>query len=448
MTVLASIRVAIDAIRQNALRSTLTMLGIMIGVAAVIVMVAVGTGSQRRVQQQIDSLGANLLMVRPGHASVGGVRLGAGTRVSLTEDDAAAINREIDTVAAAGVVWWSGGQAVRGNRNWNVRIHGVDPHYLTARNRSVVRGRPLRREDVERTAKVAFLGQRVVDELFGDEEPVGGVIRLRNVPFVVAGVLDIKGQTLSGRSEDNIIYVPVSTARVAFARTLVARPRAVSAITGTARYAAAGTEQPVLRLTPPRRRTTLKEIRARSVSAIYIKAWDADAIPVVQREVVRLLRQRHRLQPGTPDDFRVRDLTVVARARKNSTDVLAAMLAAIAGVSLLVGGIGIMNIMLVSVTERRREIGLRMALGARRVDVLRQFLVEATTLSLAGGLAGIAIGIAGASVVAQTVGVEPAVEPLSVLIAFLFAGAVGVAFGYYPARRASKLDPIVALRHE
>ena len=445
MNALAGMRVAIDAIRQNALRSMLTMLGITIGIAAVIVMVAVGTGSQRRVQQQIDRLGANLVLVRPGSASIGGIRLGAGTRSSLTEDDAIAIRREIDTVAAAGVVWWSGGQAVRGNRNWDVRIHGVDPDYLIARNRTVIRGRELRRDDVDRAAKVAFLGQRVVDELFGDEEPVGAVIRLRNVPFVVAGVLDIKGQTMSARSPDNLIYVPISTARVAFARTLVAQPSAVSAVT---RFAAGGGDRAAPVLPPPRRQTTLKEIRARSVNAVFVKARDADAVPVVQRDIIDLLRQRHRLWPGDANDFRVRDLTVVARARKTSTDVLAAMLAAIAGVSLLVGGIGIMNIMLVSVTERRREIGLRMALGARRADVLRQFLIEAVMLSSAGGLAGIVFGVAGASLVADAVGVESAVEPLPVAAAFIFAGAVGIIFGYYPARRASRLDPIVALRRE
>jgi putative ABC transport system permease protein len=445
MNALAGIRIAIDAIRQNALRSMLTMLGITIGIAAVIIMVAVGTGSQRRVQQQIESLGANLIMVRPGSASIGGIKLGAGTRSSLTEDDAIAIRREIDTVAAAGVIWWSGGQAVHGNRNWRVRIHGVDPDYLMARNRTIIRGRPFSREDVQRVAKVAFLGRRVVKELFGSEDPIGAIIQLRNVPFTVAGVLDTKGQTLTGRSEDNVIYVPISTARVAFARTLVARPSAVSAIT---RYTAGGSAQTAPLLAPPRRQTLLKEIRARSVSAIFVQARDAEAVPIVQREITDLLRQRHGLWPRDANDFRIRDLTVVAKARKASTDILAAMLAAIAGISLLVGGIGIMNIMLVSVTERRREIGLRMALGARRADVLRQFLIEATMLSIAGGLAGVVFGLAGASLVADAIGVEAAVEPLPVLAAFLFAGSVGIIFGYYPARRASRLDPIVALRRE
>lgn len=445
MNALSGIRIAIDAIRQNALRSLLTMLGITIGIAAVIVMVAVGAGSQRRVQQQIESLGSNLIMVRPGSASIGGIKLGAGTRSSLVEDDAIAIRREIDTVAAAGVIWWSGGQAVRGNRNWRVRIHGVDPDYLIARNRTVILGRSLRQEDINRASKVAFLGQRVIKELFGDEEPIGAVIRLRNVPFTVVGVLDIKGQTLSGRSEDNLIYVPVSTARVTFARTLTARPSVVSAVT---RYTAGGGGQTASILAPPRRKTMLKEIRARSVSAIFVKARESDAVPVVQREIIDLLRQRHRLWPGDANDFRIRDLTVVAKARKASTDILAAMLAAIAGISLLVGGIGIMNIMLVSVTERRREIGLRMALGARRSDVLRQFLIEATMLSIAGGLAGVVFGLAGASFVADAIGVDATVEPLPVLGAFIFAGTVGIVFGYYPARRASRLDPIVALRRE
>jgi putative ABC transport system permease protein len=442
MNPLAGLPIAFAALRSNKLRSLLTMLGIIIGVAAVIIMVAIGTGTRLRIAEQIERLGANLLMIIPGTVTTSGARMGAGTRPTLTQDDLEAIEREIDGVAHAGAIWWTGGQAIYGASNWSTRIHGVTPGFLAARDWGVIAGRQLDEDDVERVAKVAFVGRTVVEKLFGEEDPLGKSIRLRNVPFTVAGVLESKGQNLQGQDQDDIIYVPLTTARNRLAPPRFAETRPASAITGRV------VANNVTVTTATRRTAIINQVRVDTVSAILVKAVDAEAVKFVDQDIAALLRERHRINAFGPDDFQIRDLSEVARAQQAAAATMAAMLATIAGVSLLVGGIGIMNIMLVSVTERRKEIGLRMAVGARRRDILRQFLVEAVALALIGGVVGIILGVFGSSTAASLVDVVPVVEPVAIIVSFVFSGLVGIVFGYYPALRAAKLDPIVALTHE
>ena len=441
MNPLSGLPIAFAALRSNKLRSLLTMLGIIIGVAAVIIMVAIGTGTRLRIAEQIERLGANLLMIVPGAVTTAGARMGAGSRPTLTQDDLDAIDREVEGIVAAGAVWWTGGQAIYGSRNWTTRIHGVTPGFLAARDWGVVAGRPLDENDVERVAKVAFIGRTVVEKLFGDDDPVGKAVRLRNVPFTIAGILESKGQNLQGQDQDDIIYVPLTTARNRLAPPRFGSVQPTSALTGK-------TTSNVTVTTTSTRVAIVNQVRVDTVSAIFVKAADAASVPYVDAEITAILRERHRVPLGAEDDFQIRDLSEVARAQQAAAATMSAMLATIAGVSLLVGGIGIMNIMLVSVTERRKEIGLRMAVGARRRDILRQFLVEAVALALIGGLVGIALGIFGSSVAAGFVEVQPVIEPLAIIVSFVFSGLVGIIFGYYPAQRASMLDPIVALTHE
>jgi putative ABC transport system permease protein len=441
MNPLSGLPIAFAALRANKLRSLLTMLGIIIGVAAVIIMVAIGTGTRLRIAEQIERLGANLLMIVPGAVTTAGARMGAGTRPTLTQDDLDAIDREVEGILAVGAVWWTGGQAIYGSSNWTTRIHGVTPGFLAARDWGVIAGRPLDENDVERVAKVAFIGRTVVEKLFGDEDPVGKAIRLRNVPFTIAGVLEPKGQNLQGQDQDDIIYVPLTTARNRLAPPRFGSVQPASALTGK-------TTSNVTVTTTSNRVAIVNQVRVDTVSAIFVKAVDAPSVPYVDAEITAILRERHRVPPGAEDDFQIRDLSEVARAQQAAAATMSAMLATIAGVSLLVGGIGIMNIMLVSVTERRKEIGLRMAVGARRRDILRQFLVEAVAMALIGGLVGIALGVFGSSVAAGFVEVRPVIEPLAIIVSFVFSGLVGIVFGYYPAQRASMLDPIVALTHE
>jgi putative ABC transport system permease protein len=441
MNPLSGLPIAFTALRNNKLRSLLTMLGIIIGVAAVIVMVAIGAGTRTRIAEQIERLGANMLMIVPGAVTTAGARMGAGTRPTLTQEDLDAILREVDGVAEAGAVWWTGGQAIYDANNWTTRIHGVTPGFLAARDWGVISGRPLDDDDVEQVAKVAFVGRTVVEKLFGEEDPIGKNIRLRNVPFVITGVLESKGQNLQGQDQDDIIYVPLTTARNRLAPPRIGTVVPTSALTGK-------TTSNVTVTMTLRRAAIVNQVRVDTVSAIFVKAVDAIAVPYVDAEITAVLRERHRIRPGADDDFQIRDLSEVARAQQAAAATMSAMLATIAGVSLLVGGIGIMNIMLVSVTERRKEIGLRMAVGARRRDILRQFLVEAVALALIGGVVGIALGIVGSSMAANFVEVRPVIEPLAIVVSFAFSGLVGIVFGYYPAMSASKLDPIVALTHE
>jgi putative ABC transport system permease protein len=405
----SSVAAALEALRANKLRTVLTMLGVIIGVAAVITMVAVGTGARVRVTEQIQSLGSNLLLLLSGSITSGGVRLGQGTQLTITEDDAAAIQREVPSVQAAAPTIRGSGQVVFGNLNWSTIVQGVTPEFLEVREWRVA-GRPLTREDEDTAAKVALVGQTVAQSLFGSADPLGQVIRIQSVPFTVVGVLKRKGQNAWGQDQDDIVLIPLSTAK--------------------------------------KRVMGISQANARAVGAITIKVRDATLMRTAEQQIRELLRQRHRLQAHEEDDFWLRNLSEIVQIQEIASRVLAILLASIAGVSLVVGGIGIMNIMLVSVTERTREIGLRMAVGARSRDILTQFLVEAMTLSLLGGLVGVACGLAGSWAVAYLAQWDTMIRPEAILIAFGFAGAVGIFFGFYPARKASRLDPIEALRYE
>jgi len=388
------------------------MLGIIIGVGAVITMVGVGAGAQARVAEEIRSLGSNLIIVLAGTVTSGGVRLGTGSKVSITEDDAWAIQREVPSaqVAAPSVQGKAqDGQIVYGNLNWTTLVQGVTPEFFVAREWDVAAGKPFTEEDVEGATKVALVGQTVVVNLFAHADPLGQIIRIKHVPFTVIGVLDRKGQSTFGQDQDDVILVPLSTAQ-----------RLISS----------------------------KKVKIGSVNSISIKVRDPDAMKEAEEQVRGLLRQRHRLKATDPDDFWLRNLSEILQAQEESSRVLTMLLAAIASVSLLVGGIGIMNIMLVSVTERTREIGLRMAVGARSRDILGQFLVEAVTLSLFGGLIGVGVGLTGAYGAAYVAEWRTLIQFDAILVAFGFAGTVGIFFGFYPARKASRLDPIEALRYE
>jgi putative ABC transport system permease protein len=410
MTLGPSIRIALKALRVHKLRSALTMLGIIIGVAAVITMIAVGSGAQARVEEEIRGLGTNLLIVLPGSVTAGGVRMGAGSRSTLTEDDAYAIQREIFEIEAAAPALRGTGHVVAGSSNWSTVFFGVTPEYMEARNWVVAAGKMFEPADVAGSGKVALLGETVARNLFGDADPIGQVIRVRKVPMTVIGTLERKGQNLMGQDQDDVILMPISTARNRVLGGSLAQRR--------------------------------------SVGSISVKVRDGESMTAVAEEIRGLLRQRHRLQPGQEDDFTLRNLSEILQAREESSRVMTLLLAAVASVSLLVGGIGIMNIMLVSVTERTREIGLRMAVGARGRDILAQFLVEAVTLALIGGLIGVALGVAGSYAIGHFAGWRTEVDLHAVALAVSFSAAVGVFFGFYPARKASRLAPIEALRYE
>ncbi len=410
MKLWASVRIALGALRVNKLRTALTMLGIIIGVAAVIAMVSVGAGAQARISEQIRSMGSNLIVVLSGASTSGGIRWGLGSQLTLTEDDARAIAAEIPVIEVAAPSVRGAAQAVYGNTNWSTVIQGVTPDYLIAREWELATGKMFGPEDVDAAGKLAVLGDTVWKNLFGDTDPVGQTIRIKKVPFTVVGVLEPKGQSTWGQDQDDLILIPMSTAKKKVLGTTQSNPR--------------------------------------SVGNIAIRVKDGSLMAEAESQIRELLRQRHRLQPGQDDDFNVRVLAELFAAQEESARVMTMLLGAIASVSLLVGGIGIMNIMLVSVTERTREIGLRMAVGARSRDILAQFLVEAVTLSVAGGLVGIAVGLLSSQTIASLASWTTEVAPEAIALAFFFSGAVGVFFGFYPARKASRLDPIEALRYE
>lgn len=411
MTIFESIRVALRAIRANLLRSALTILGIVIGVAAVIAMIAVGSGANVQVTEQIRSLGANLLLVQPGSINQGAVRLGAGSRESLTEEDATSIADEVQGAVVAAPTVAGNAHVVRGNRNWSTLVGGITPSYLIARDWRVEKGRAFTFEDVDTAAKVVLLGTTVVRELFPNEEPIGQLVRIGNVPFTVVGVLHDKGQNAaSGRDQDDVVLLPLSAAKL----------RVMGA----------------------------SQVSRQAVHFILVKAVSEEAMPLVHEQIRQLLRQRHRLAAVAEDDFQLREPAAVMEAQAAATRSLTLLLAAVASVSLVVGGISIMNIMLVSVVERTREIGLRQAVGARRRDIRNQFLIEATLLCLFGGVFGLVVGIAVAIALAKLAGWPIFISPTAVLVALAFPGAVGVFFGIYPAHKASRLDPIEALRFE
>ncbi len=410
MSLGALLRIALRALAVNKLRSALTMLGIIIGVSAVIVMVAVGTGAQARVEEQIRALGSNLLLILSGARTQSGVRLGLSSNFSLREDDAVAINRELPGATAAPAVR-GGAQLIWGNVNWSTVIYGTTPEYLPVRQWALAAGRVFEPAEMAGAAKVCIIGQTVVKQLFGSTDPIGQTIRIRRVPFSVIGVLENKGQSMMGTDQDDVVLMPLNTAR--------------NRVLGA---------------------TTLAKQRA--VGVIWVKVDDGLDTNAVAEQVRALLRQQHRLQAGADDDFSLRNLAEIMAAREASSRVLTLLLAAVASVSLVVGGIGIMNIMLVSVTERTREIGLRMAVGARTRDILGQFLVEAVTLSLIGGLIGTLLGVGGAIAIGRLAGWRVLLSTDAVLLAVVFAFVIGVFFGFYPARKAAALDPIDALRFE
>jgi putative ABC transport system permease protein len=397
------------ALRRNVTRSVLTMLGVVIGVGAVIAMVSVGQGADASVQAQIASLGTNVVMVIPGATTAAGVRSGWGGASTLTVADARAIEKEC--ASAAGVTWFKRdiAQVTYGHQNWSTAVQGSPPSYTAVRDWPVGRGRFFTQSEEDSGAKVAVLGQTIVDKLFvPGEEPLGAMVRVRGVPFRIVGVLGAKGQTSWGQDQDDVVIVPFTTAE----------------------------------------RRVLGNAFLGTVNMIMVSAvTPADAL-AAEEEIARLLRERHRTPPGEEDDFTVRSMRELFAASLMASQVMTRLLAAIASISLLVGGIGIMNILLVSVTERTREIGIRLAVGAKGRHILLQFLVEAVVLSTAGGLVGTALGIGAAILIGRLAEWPILVSPPAVALALVFSGAVGLVFGVYPARRAARLDPIVALRHE
>ena len=405
---LDGVKIALGALKVNVLRALLTMLGIMIGVGAVIVMVAVGTGAREMIGDQIRSIGSNLILVIPGATVQGGARLGSGSVHTLKSTDAEAIIRECSAVKLAAPNWGEITQVVYGNRNWRTRVTGTWESSFEIREWPILSGRLFTREEDKQAAKVAVLGQTVVENLFGDTYPLGKMVRIKSVPFTVIGVLDRKGQSPRGDDQDDAVFVPLRTSQ----------------------YRLFGTPFPD------------------EIQAIMIQAKDLALIPDAEKQVDELLTRRHKIGRNQEKDFTVRNLTEVLETAQKSLNIMTTLLGAIAAISLLVGGIGIMNIMLVSVTERTREIGIRMAVGAKSADILSQFLIEGVVLSVSGGFIGTVLGIIGAYIFAHSSGWPALVDLLTICVAILFSGAVGVFFGFYPAFKASRLHPIEALRHE
>ena len=401
------LREAWQAMAANKLRTFLTMLGMVIGVGAVILMLAIGQGAQILVKQAIASMGSNLFIVLSGFSSTAGVRSSSGNAPTLTVRDARAM-AELPSIEAVAPVQPGSSQIIYGSNNWNTQVYGTTPSYLDVRDWDIQSGAVFGDAEMRSATRVAILGQTVVQQLFGDEDPLGKTIRIRNSPFVVIGVLSRKGQSMDGRDQDDTILVPLTTAQ----RTLF------------------GSQFPD------------------SVRYILVQAATEQMMSRAERAMTELLRERHRLPEGADLDFTIRNLSAVAEVQAQTTKVMSLLLGAVASVSLVVGGIGIMNIMLVSVTERTREIGIRMAIGARRRDILLQFLLEAIIVSVFGCLIGVLLGVGGALLVTQTTGTFVVVTATSVLLAFVVAAAVGVFFGFYPARKAANLKPINALRFQ
>jgi macrolide transport system ATP-binding/permease protein len=429
-----AVSVAARAIARNKLRSALTMLGIFVGVAALIAMVAVGEGANAAVTAQIESLGTNLLIILPGATTVGGVRAGFGSASTLTVADADAIKREAPAVVNVSYLIRQQAQVQYGDKNWTTNVQGVSPSYFTIRNWPVVAGRTMSEADELDARRVCLIGQTVYQNLFGPyENPIGTTILVKNVPLQVIGLLQVRGQTGFGQDQDDVVFIPFTTAQ--------------NKVLGTAAPTQTQSSENSIYVTPPNPFGIQPRLIG-YVNIIYVQARSTPLVQTAKNEVTRILDQRHRIEPGQTADFNVRNISDITQAMEGSSRTMAILLAAVASISLIVGGIGIMNILLVSVTERTREIGIRMAIGARRIHVLLQFLVEAVLLSGIGGMAGIAMGLALSGIVSVVAGWPTLISPLAIVGGFVFSAVVGVFFGFYTARRASLLNPIEALRYE
>jgi putative ABC transport system permease protein len=405
MNVVNIIKVAFRSLGRNKLRSFLTMLGIIIGVGAVIATMAIGEGAQFSIQQSIASLGTDVLLIFPGSINQGGVHIGTGSSTTLTPEDLEAIQTQCPAVNVASPVIRTGAQIVYGEQNWGTSIMGSNPDYFTIRSWPLSAGQYFTDADDRSATKVCVLGQTVAENLFNGSNPVGAIIRIKNMPFKVVGVLTPKGQSAQGTDQDDLVVAPYTTVQK-------------------------------------------KLMGVTYLGIIMVSAVSDAAMVEAQDEITQLLRVRHKIQPWEDNDFTVRSQTEIANTASATTRVLTILLASIASISLVVGGIGIMNIMLVSVTERTREIGIRMSIGARGKDILYQFLIEAVVLSMAGGIVGMTIGIVSSDLISSVAGWPTLVSPTSVGLAFMFSAAVGIFFGFYPARKASMLNPIDALRYE
>lgn len=405
---LQALRIALRALRINKMRSFLTMLGIIIGIAAVIAMMAVGSGASYVISQQIASIGSNILLVIPGSTTSSGLRTGSGGVQTLTSDDAKAMQLECPSVEMAAPVIRSSGQVVYGNQNWSTLLMGTTPELFAIREWPAASGRSISTSDVDGAAKVCLIGRTIAETLFGDEDPLGKMVRIKKVPFTVIGVLEPKGQSPQGTDQDDVIFVPLRTAQ----------------------------------------RKLVGSLFPNSVGSILVKAKSEEQLSAAEEEIKLLLNQRHRISNGKEPDYTVRNLSEILAVAEQSSKAMSLLLGAVASISLIVGGIGIMNIMLVSVTERTREIGIRMAIGAKRKNILLQFLTEAVLLTLLGGLLGIALGAGGATIVSKILSWPTLISPVAITVAVLFSGAVGIFFGFYPARKAAALNPIEALRYE
>ena len=403
-----SLKIAFNALRVNKMRSILTMLGIIIGIASVIAMAAIGAGAERIISDQISSIGTNLIIVIPGSMKTGGVQMGPGAVPTLTIDDGRAIKAECPSVEAAAPNIRTGGQIVFSNQNWATQLTGITPDFLVVRDWAVIYGRPFTQSDVDGATKNCIIGQTIIKELFGSADPLGKVIRIRKVPFRVIGVLKKKGQSPQGTDQDDVVLIPLTTAQ----RKVFGSPF------------------------------------PNAVGGIVVKAKSKNAISRAEGEITALLRQRHHIGFKKDDDFTVKNLSEILSVAATSSRAMSLLLGAIASISLIVGGIGIMNIMLVSVTERTREIGIRMAVGADEEDILLQFLTEAVLLTLCGGIIGICLGAVGAIVTSKFFGWPTLISIKAIGVAVAFSAAVGIFFGFYPARKASSLNPIDALRYE